>query len=105
MPESYGLARDNDPEIITAEGLTPVTRTLSDNEYENELIIGLGKKCREIKLADTTDGMIEGLSDLIEIARALAKHISSEAHLEEVRLTELQKRGGFDKRIFLERTE
>jgi predicted house-cleaning noncanonical NTP pyrophosphatase (MazG superfamily) len=105
MPEYQKLVRDNIPEIISNEGITPVTRTLTDSEYELALIEKIGEEAREVAQADTTEALLDELADLQEVIIALARHISSEKHLEKVRVEKAQKRGAFEKRIFLERTE
>ena len=105
MPEYNKLVRDNIPEIITADGMTAETRTLSDSEYELALIEKVGEEAREVALADTTEALIDELADLQEVIIALARHISSEEHLEEARLKKAKERGAFEKRIFLERTD
>ena len=105
MPEYNKLVRDKIPDIITADGMIPVSRTLSDGEYEMALIAKISEEQRELALADTTQQMLEELADLKEVVLALARHISSEADLETVRAQKAEARGGFEQRIFLERTE
>lgn len=106
MPEYNKLIRDGVPEIIIADGMTPVTRTLTnDNEYELELITKIGEEWRELAQADTTEKMEEELADLREVLDALAEHISSKKRIEEIQARKAKERGGFLKRIFLIRTE
>lgn len=100
------LVRDNIPAIIVQNGEYPVTRTLSTNEYKIELEKKLHEECLEVCAASTSEDKIEELADVLEI-------ISSFAQLEGKDLTDVievakekkLKRGGFDKRVYLIRTE
>lgn len=85
--------------------MTPVTRTLSDNEYERALIEKLAEEQRELAQADTPQQLMEELADLQEVVNALARHVSSPEHLEAIRAEKAAKRGGFEARIFLERAD
>lgn len=105
MPEYHKLVRDGIPEIIAADGMTPVTRILSDSEYELALIEKLAEEQREVAKADTTEGLLEELADLQEALNALVRHISSPERLEEIRAQKAAQRGGFEARIFLERAD
>jgi predicted house-cleaning noncanonical NTP pyrophosphatase (MazG superfamily) len=105
MPEYHKLVRDNIPEIIANDGMTAVTRVLSDSEYELALIEKIAEEQRELAKADTTEEMENELADIQEVVDALAKHISSKKRIEDVRVRKAKERGGFEKRIFLERTE
>jgi predicted house-cleaning noncanonical NTP pyrophosphatase (MazG superfamily) len=105
MPEYHKLIRDNIPEIITANGMTAETRVLSDSEYELALIDKLAEEQKELANADTTEKMLEELADVQEVVNALADVIANRRVLEQVRSRKHDERGGFEKRIFLERTE
>lgn len=95
------LVRDKILEIIEQAGDTPVSRVLNDEEYLVELVRKLGEESEEFK----ADLSIEELADIQEVVLALADVIASRAELENVRAEKVTKRGGFEKRIFLERTE
>lgn len=105
MPEHNKLVRDGIPGIIAADGMHAISRILSDPEYELALIDKLAEEQRELALADTTEAMLEELADVQEVVNALADYLASRAELERVRLEKYAKRGGFEKRIFLERTD
>lgn len=105
MPEYNKLVRDKIPEIIVANGETPVTRILSDDEYEQALIEKIREECGELVKADTTTQMLEEIADLKTVADALAEHIASVHRLNEIQAKKESERGGFAARIFLERTE
>lgn len=95
------LVRDKIPEIIKAAGEEPVTRTLSDEEYLKALVAKLGEEYGEFKEALN----VEELADVQEVILALADIIASHQELEKVRAEKAAKRGAFQDKIFLERTE
>lgn len=105
MTEYHKLVRDNIPEIIIANGKIPITRVLSDSEYELALIDKVVEEARELAQADTTEEMEGEIIDLEEVLDALKNFVSSKEHLEEARTKKAKERGGFGKRIFLERVE
>lgn len=92
------LVRDRIPEIIEASGKTCVTKILSDEEYLNMLDVKLDEELAEYH----QDQNIEELADLLEViyAVAAARGYTLE-QLEEVRANKAEKRGGFQKKIFL----
>ena len=97
------LIRDNIPQIIESKGETPVVKTLDDAEYKSELEKKLYEEYKEVIEASGTD-RIEELADMIEVISALAKlennsldDVISIAHKKS------EKRGAFDKKIFLEK--
>ena len=96
------LVRDNIPEIIAANNETPVTRILNDEDYKTALEEKLKEECEEV-LTSEGDERCEELADMIEVIRSLA--VLENATLEEIiKLADAKKtkRGGFDKKIFLE---
>ena len=92
------LVRDRIPEIIEATGNQCITRILSDAEYLQMIDIKLDEELAEYH----KDQNIEELADLLELiyAAAVARGYSIE-ELEATRTDKAQKRGSFDKRIFL----
>lgn len=92
------LVRDKIPEIIEAQGETPVTRVLAYEEYQ---------ACLEQKLREETAEYLESreldeLADILEVVYALCgAQGHSRAELEAAYKRKHQARGGFDKRIFL----
>lgn len=106
MPVHNKLVRDLIPEIIASTGKQYSTRILDNNEY----ISGLKKKSREeldeYIHADSHEGAIEELADLLEVIHSLAKiHGSTIEEVEQVRREKFKERGGFDKRILLVEVE
>ncbi len=92
------LVRDRIPEIIEADGKSCTTRTLSDEEYLQFVDAKLDEELAEYH----KDGSIEELADLLEVIRAAAAaRGSSIEDVEAIRARKAEKRGGFEKRIFL----
>ncbi len=93
------LVRDLIPDIIEASGKTCVTRRLSDEEY----IAALDAKLAEELAEYQADGSMEELADLLEVMMAAAEARGhSFAEVEAIRREKAAKRGGFQRRIFLE---
>ena len=97
------LVRDNIPEIIKSKGETPVTRVLEDGEYKKSLEEKLFEEYKEV-IEATGDDRLEELADLVEVAKSLAEsENSSLEHIIELANKKREKRGGFEKKIFLEK--
>ena len=96
------LVRDKIPEIIQKAGKTPVTHILSEEEYMTELDKKLNEECAEYQ----ADKSIEELADMLEVMYAIAEARGwSVSELEAVRREKAEKRGAFERRIFLERVD
>lgn len=96
------LVRDNIPEIMIQNGAKPVTRILSDEEYIKELNKKLVEEVNEYL---ESEDILE-IADIEEILLAILKH--KKVSLEEFnkkREEKANKRGAFDKKIFLEYEE
>lgn len=94
------LVRDKIPEIIFEnDHKNCKTRILDDAEYLKELNTKLQEELKEY----LESGEVEELADLEEVLRAVlnAKHVTFD-EFESIRKTKADKRGAFDKRIFLE---
>ena len=100
---SYGkLVRDRIIDIIRANGENPIYHILSDEEYLNELHKKLFEEANEFVENDDP----EELADLLEVIYAIAKHKNiNMQEVEQIRLNKRDKRGGFDKKIYLEGVE
>lgn len=98
------LVRDKIPEIIGNDGCKPIIRVLNNEEYKKQLEIKLLEEYNEVLNTTTTEERIEELADMIEVIRALAfienKELEDVIECADVKLS---KRGGFEKKIFLER--
>ena len=99
------LVRDKIPEIIKNNGEESVVRELSDDEYKEELYTKLLEESHEVIESENTESIIEELADVLEILKSIAELNNKElsdviAMADQKRL----KRGGFEKRLFLEKT-
>jgi predicted house-cleaning noncanonical NTP pyrophosphatase (MazG superfamily) len=101
MKEFNKLVRDKIPQIIENNGEFAETRILTDEEYINELNIKLKEEVNEY----LEDNNVEEIADIVEVLLAILKYKSiSYEEFESIRNIKVEKRGAFDKRIFLERT-
>lgn len=107
MARTYNkLVRDRIPEIIEGNGEKPVIRILDETEYKTELETKLNEEYREVLGTTTSEDRIEELADMLEIISALATlEGKSLDDVVEVQKQKRLKRGGFEKRIFLEKVE
>ena len=97
------LVRDKIPNIIEEKGETPVIKTLDAIEYKKELEKKLYEEYKEV-IEATGEEYIEELADMLEVIRTLAK--LENKSLDDVILIadkKKEKRGAFDKKIFLEK--
>ena len=99
------LVRDNIPDIIASNGEESVTRILADEEYKVELYKKLLEEANEVISSKNSDETIEELADVLEILKSIAELNDKKLDdVVEVAKQKRLKRGGFEKRIFLEKT-
>lgn len=92
------LVRDKIPQMIEAEGFTPNTRVLSDEEYMEALCVKLTEEVQEY----LSDRNAEELADILEVVYALANAQGvPQDTLEQIRKAKADARGGFEKRLWL----
>ena len=99
------LVRDNIPNKIKSNGEESIIRILDDEEYRSELYKKLLEESQEVINSKNKEEMIEELADVLEILKSIAE--LNDKNLEdiiEVAKQKRLKRGGFKKRIFLEKT-
>jgi len=102
MPKYNKLVRDLIPDLIKLTGKTPVTRTLSEQEYVAMLKRKLQEETKEYMEAEDDFEALKELADIVEVVRALAKlHYVTYDKVEEIREKKEKERGAFDDRIFL----
>lgn len=100
------LVRDRIPEIIVGNGGEPFTRILDDVEYKSELEKKLNEEYQEVLGATESNDRIEELADMVEIIDALAALEGKTLDdVIEVQKQKRLKRGGFQKKIYLEKVE
>jgi predicted house-cleaning noncanonical NTP pyrophosphatase (MazG superfamily) len=99
------LIRDRIPEIIEADGRRAVTRILEGEEYRTALLAKLVEEAREAENA-SADELADELADVWEVLHALLSALPlTRQELEALAAVKRGKRGGFDRRMFLEYTE
>lgn len=98
------LVRDNIPNIIENDNEIPVCRILSDDEYRVELYKKLKEECNEVSFSKTSIEVIEELADVLEVLNSIAE-LEGKTLKDVNKIAEQKrlKRGGFSKRIFLEK--
>ena len=99
------LVRDNIPNKIESNGEVAITRILSDNEYRTELYKKLLEESYEVINSYGGEDTLEELADVLEVLKAIAELNNKKIDdvIEKANQKRL-KRGGFEKRIFLEKT-
>ena len=105
MEQIYNkLVRDKIPNIIKNNSGEPYTRILSNDEYIENLKKKLIEECNEVVSAKTKEDTLEELADTFEVVRSLAKALGySYENLIDAVENKATKRGGFNKKIFLEK--
>ena len=92
------LIRDKIPEIIEESGRKHTIEVLPDKEY----LVELNKKLQEELNEYYEDQSVNELADLVEVIYAILKHKEVPIHkFEEIRESKAEKRGSFDKKLFL----
>lgn len=96
------LIRDKIPEIIEANNGHYETRVLGEKEFETELKKKLIEEAKELQ--NVSDEEIVGeLADVLELIKSIAIQKKIEFKVvEEKQTKKKEKRGGFEKKIFLE---
>lgn len=100
LKEYHKLVRDEIPRIIAESGKRCEVTVLSPEEY----LAMVDRKLREELDEYLESGSPEELADLLEVVRAAAKaRGSSIEQVEEIRVRKAEERGGFEKRLCLEK--
>lgn len=102
MKEYNKLVRDKIVDIIEADGRKAEYRILDNVEFRNEL----NKKLQEEVHEYLEDNNVEELADIVEVIYGILNSMDvSIDDFEKIRLAKKEKRGAFDKKIFLEKSE
>ena len=102
MPTYNKLVRDRIPEIIEVTKKNFSMKILDSREHENEIKRKLVEELQEYQETKNNNDAIEELADLLELIYAvLPLHGSSMEELEKVRIEKREKRGGFEKGLYL----
>ena len=102
MTEYNKAIRDKIPEIIKESGGKYEVKTLSDEEF----LVELDKKLdEELKEYDESKS-VEELADIVEVIQKIVKLRGVDLNaFEKIRLEKVEKRGGFEKNLFLMNSE
>ena len=96
------LVRDKIPNIMIENGAVPIIKTLTDEEYLEELKNKLHEEVNEY----LESGNIEELADLWEVMLAILNVENvSKNEFEKICTDKVLKRGAFNKKIFLIKEE
>ena len=99
------LVRDNIPNIIESNGEKAITRILGDEEYRVELYKKLLEDSQEVINSQDTEDTLEELADVLEVLKSIAELENRNLDdVIEIANQKRLKRGGFSKKIFLEKT-
>ncbi|HFK1481138.1 nucleoside triphosphate pyrophosphohydrolase [Bacillus cereus] len=102
MPIYNKLVRDNILEIIKAEGLNYNARILTPDELLVEIKEKMIEEAHEFKEAVEKKEAVEELADILELIHAsLGAYGVDFEELEGIRQKKKEKRGGFEKAIYL----
>ena len=100
------LIRDRIGEIIQADGKKPKISILDDNDYLIELKKKVVEEAKELQSAAIKSDILGELSDLQELIDVILQTNNiSKQELEQSQSDKRQKRGSFDKKLFLEYVE
>ena len=92
------LIRDKIPEIIEESGRQLKVEVLTDKDY----LVELNKKLQEELNEYFEDQSVNELADIVEVVYAILKYKEVPLHkFEEIRKSKAEKRGSFDKKLFL----
>jgi len=96
------LVRDKIIDIIEADGRIAKYRILDANEYRQEL----NKKLQEEVKEYLEDNNVEELADIVEVIYGILNSMDvSIKEFEKIRINKQEKRGAFEKKIYLEEAE
>ena len=99
------LVRDNIPNIIENNGEKAIIRILGDEEYRVELYKKLLEESQEVINSQDTEDTLEELADVLEVLKSIAELENRNLDdIIEIANQKRLKRGGFSKKIFLEKT-
>lgn len=97
----HKLVRDKIPEHIKANGGEYEVRVMEEEEFEEELRKKLIEEAKELAETDK-EGLANEMADVLELLKSLAGFYKIDFSLVEKEQSEKkEKRGGFEKRLFL----
>ena len=105
--EHNKLVRDLIPEIIEQNGNKAVVHVLDDEKFKKELLRKLIEESQEVFKAEMNEeDLKKEIGDVLEVLDSIIESFQlDKMDIEKIKNNRKEKRGGFDKRIFLEYTE
>jgi len=105
--EHNKLVRDKIPEIIEQNGDSATVHILNNDEYKKALLKKLVEEADEtLNAGADKDELKKEISDVLEVLDYIIESFELEKkEIEKIKTIRKEKRGGFDKKIFLEHTE
>lgn len=99
------LVRDKIPDKIESNGEKAIIRILNDEEYRTELYKKLLEESQEVINSNGDEDTLEELADVLEVLKSIAEldNKNLDEVIEKANKKRI-KRGGFEKRLFLEKT-
>lgn len=96
------LIRDRIPEKIAKAGAACETRLLTEEEFERELVKKVEEEASGMPAAASREELIEEMGDVLDVIDEVRKLKGiTDAELAVTRARALEKKGGFEKRLFL----
>lgn len=100
------LVRDSSLENLLEKGAKVESRTLNGPDYRQQLALKLVEESHEVCNAANQTELCEELADILEILSSLAQSADiSMEQVEQTRSAKHSKRGGFEKRLFVDTVE
>jgi predicted house-cleaning noncanonical NTP pyrophosphatase (MazG superfamily) len=97
------LIRDKIPEIIEKDNAIPKVSVLDDEKFAVALKEKLIEEAKELLDTKTQEEILNELSDILQLVESIATNNNlSIAEIEKQKLAKKEKRGGFEKKLFLE---
>ena len=94
------LVRDKIPEIILKDNAKPITHIASNDEFLIKLYDKLIEEFNEFKQEPNQEEM----GDILEVIESIIEHYRFDRdEIEKIRLNKKSTRGGFDKKIILDK--
>ena len=102
MTDLNKLVRDKVPSLVTKDGGSYSLKLLSPLEHQHEITKKMFEELNEYNEATSKSKAIEELVDIVELIYAAVQlHDLSIDEFEAIRLAKKQKKGGFEKGIYL----
>ena len=97
------LIRDKIPEKIAAAGAECETRVLEGEEFTRELLRKVEEEASGVASAKNKEEVTREIADVLDVIREIKLHMGiTDAEIRKEEEKAYEKKGGFEKRLFLE---